>query len=559
MARLATAPHTTDHFAAIAQLRWRLFVNAFHRRGGKAELIARIIIYPLVAVYSIGPILVSGVAAYFLTSEGKISSIALILWTLSGIWVFLSFGGAAGQSFAQQSGGAFDPSQLIRFPISFPSYLIFRIFFGVLTFTNVVGFLCLLSASIGIGIAHPSLFPWAVLVLFFFGTAILFFLRTLLLWMDRWLAQRRTRELFLALFILLSLSIQFVSLSLRPHAVGSNTRLGNTSRFVLHAVSPILGPLVPYLPPTLATHSIQQMQTAQPLAAITALLELIAYPAIFLALYAHRLRGEFRGENFSETAARPITTSATRSRLSWSLFGLPPTIAACIEKEVRYLLRGGPLLINLITPLFFVFIFTNRAGFLSKTGTLMFPMAIAYILLGLFAPLYNSLGADANGVSLYLMAPVRFRHVFIAKNIVNVAVISIEVLLATLIVTLQHPPSTPVVVATLLWVIFAVFVNLSTGNLRSLYAPQKMQIGKAARQPTSRSGGLISIGILFSSLLICVAVLWTCNHFSHPWLAAPIFLALAAAAFIAYILVLNRIDDVALRQRDTLAEELCKT
>ena len=67
MARLTTTPHAADHFAAIAQLRWRLFVNAFYRKGGKAEVIARIIVYPFVVVFAIGPIIASGAAGYFLT------------------------------------------------------------------------------------------------------------------------------------------------------------------------------------------------------------------------------------------------------------------------------------------------------------------------------------------------------------------------------------------------------------------------------------------------------------------------------------------------------------
>lgn len=557
MARLTTAPRAADHFAAIAQLRWRLFVNAFRRKGGKAEVIARIIVYPFVVAFAIGPVIASGAAGYFLTAQARPSALTFFLWLLFSIWIFLTLSSAA-QSSALQS-TTFDPSQLIRFPIAFPSYLVVRIFFGLLTFTTVVGFLCLFSASIGIGIARPHLFAWAALVLFIYGLTILFFLHMILLWMDRWLAQRRTRELFVAFFILFSVGIQFVSISLRSHTLGGHSQLSHKIWLAAHALAPFFRPIIAYLPPTLAAHSIQQMQAAQPLPAIATLLGLLIFTAVFLSLYARRLRGEFHGENFSEAAARPTTSLVSKTRLSWSLFGLPPTIAACLEKEIRYLLRGGPALIALITPLFFVFIFTSRAGYLTKTGTLMFPIALAYILFGLFAQLYNALGADANGVSLYLMAPIRFRHVFIAKNIVNVAIIAIEVLLATLIVTLQHPPTTPVVVATLLWVVFATLVNLSAGNLRSLYAPRKVQLNKSMRQPTSRTGSLITLGILFGSLFICMAVLWTCNYFSHPWLATPIFLTLAAAAFAAYILVLNRVDKVALDQRETLAEYLCKT
>jgi ABC-2 type transport system permease protein len=49
------------------------------------------------------------------------------------------------------------------------------------------------------------------------------------------------------------------------------------------------------------------------------------------------------------------------------------------------------------------------------------------------------------------------------------------------------------------------------------------------------------------------------NHLSRPWLLVPIFLALAAAAFIFYIHVLNRLDTIALTHREELSEELCKT
>jgi hypothetical protein len=38
----------------------------------------------------------------------------------------------------------------------------------------------------------------------------------------------------------------------------------------------------------------------------------------------------------------------------------------------------------------------------------------------------------------------------------------------------------------------------------------------------------------------------------------PLFLALAAIAFVIYLQVLNRLDAIALTHRENLAEELCK-
>jgi len=557
MAQLAiTAPNARDHIAAIAQLRWRLFVNAFRRKKSKAgivlRIIARILFFPLVAFYCIGPILGCGFAGYALIAHSRPLLLPTLLWALSTIWIFISF--SASLQPTLQSGG-FDLSQLIRFPISFPLYLGARIFFSLFSFTTILGMLCLLATSIGIGIAQPGLFLWVATVLLLYGFTVFSFLRMVLLWLDRWLSQRRTREIALALFTVFSLSMQLLSSSFRyPARNALHTSTPHLKLFA-HIIAP-LHPFVAVLPPNLAANAVLRMHTAQPLSAVMAMLGLAAWFVSFLALYALRLRGEFHGENFSETFARGTRAPAKKRALGWSLSLLSPTITACMEKEVRYLFRGGTALVGLVTPLIFVVIFTNR---LSKSPGIALPTALAYVLFGLIAALYNVFGADGPGISLYLLAPVRLRDVFLAKNLVSSAIIAIEGLLATLIVSYFQRISESVFTATLLWVIFALFANLTFGNIRSLQAPQRVAVGKGLRQPTSRSGTLLTLVVLFSSLLLCIAVIWICQYFGYPWLPALIFLPLAAAAFAIYIIVLNRIDRIALTQRDTLIEALCKT
>lgn len=558
MARLTTTPRATDHFAAIAQLRWCLFVNAFRGTGKMslaAVIILRIIVYSIAAAISIGPIIGSGFAGYFVIARSEPLLLPTILWILSAIWCFISF--SASLQPALQSGG-FDLSQLIRFPISFPFYLGTRIFFSFFSYTTIVGFCCLLATAIGIGIAQPDLFLWAAPVLLLYGFTLFSFLRMIFLWLDRWLAQRRTREIVAALFVSFSLAVQLLASSFRDPSRHSRPTIASRLDLLAH-VTVRLHPLVAFSPPNLASNAILRMHTAQPIPAITDLLGIAAFCAIFLALYALRLRGEFRGENFSETSARSTRSPSGKPALGWNLSGLSPAIAACMEKETRYLLRGGNALVGLFSPLVFVAILTNRGGALSRSPDIMLPAALAYLLFGLFATLYNVFGTDGPGIHLYFLAPVRLRDVFIAKNLVSTALITTEVLLATLIVTYSHKIAPPVLAATLLWFVFALFTNLTVGNIRSLRAPRRVVIGKSMRQPNSRGGAYITFLVLFGSLFLCMATLWLCRHFGYPWLPSLIFLALAAAAFAAYIRVLYRIDTMALAQRDTLTRELCKT
>ena len=88
-------------------------------------------------------------------------------------------------------------------------------------------------------------------------------------------------------------------------------------------------------------------------------------------------------------------------------------------KEFRYLKRSGPLLFALVTPIFMVFLFVTRAGITQRPSEWILPTAIAYILLGLTAGMYNILGTEGPGVQLYFLAPIRLRDIVLAKNLMS--------------------------------------------------------------------------------------------------------------------------------------------
>jgi len=101
-------------------------------------------------------------------------------------------------------------------------------------------------------------------------------------------------------------------------------------------------------------------------------------------------------------------------------------------KKVRYLLRNGFAAMMLLLPPGLVFALISQSSLLNFMGSkgispeLFFPALVAYIVLILMTPAYNSFAYENAGVQTYFTAPLRFREVFLGKNFVQVCLIVIE-------------------------------------------------------------------------------------------------------------------------------------
>lgn len=542
------------HLRAIAQLRWDIFKNGFRRKGGTGELVARIVLIPFLAAVAIGPIIGSGFAAYYLTSAHHPEYLTGLLWALFILWQVVSIN-------LSPAALSFDPNSLIRFPIGFRRWVLIRLTFGLLAPSTVIGTLSLAAATLGIGLAQPSLIPWAILTLALFTLTNLFFTRMVFAWVDRWLSTRRAREIFTGLILFFSLGIQYLNVTFNPGFSGNS--LNSAKKFaglirLFHHIEPATN----LLPPGLAATSINSAAASHYGIAIAALLGLGIFTAIFLGIFSWRMNKEFHGENLSEGTAPPTPSglaSPAAPASDWSIPGLSATVSATMQKEVLYLRRSGPMLYGLLTPVFMVFIFSTRASMIGRTGTFLFPMALAYGLLGIAPIFYNALGADATGFQFYLLAPIRMRDVILGKNLVNFSVLLVETLLIASIITFTSPHKPPVslVTATLAWATASILVSAAIGNLRSLNSPKKVTLGKMNNQ-ASQLSALISLGIILASAALGAGTILLCNYLQHPWLATPIFLFLAAAAATLYLATLKRVDTLTLTNRELLAAELCK-
>jgi ABC-2 type transport system permease protein len=561
-----TAAQTRAQFVAIARLRWHMLINGFRRKGGKGELVGRILIYPLLWVLAFGPSFAAGFGAFTFTYRGHLERIAWLLWGTFALCQLININ-------LGQPGSTFDPGQLIRFPLRVRNYILIRLCFGLLTPANVIGSMMAYAIALGIMMAAPKLWVYAILALLLFSVANVLFWRMVFAWVDRWLSTRRAREIFTALTFAFFMGFQYVNATLNPaYHHGHTQDLSRRIAFLLgiyHRIHPLLA----VLPPELTASSLVAANQTEHLHFLELSLAVALYAALFFVIFALRMRTEFHGELLSD----PANTVAARRALkpssatpAWSTASstvaatprrslLSPIVSALVAKEFLYLRRNLGLFISLIMPVALVFFFAARLATRTGGGAWIFPAALAYSLMGVIPFSFNSFGLEGTGSQLYFFAPLRLRDVVFAKNLINVLLVAVEIVAVLVVISyIAAPPPLWVVAATLLWVAATLLVAMTFGNRRSLSAPKKVNLARSTRRQAGGLSSLIGVGIFMVSMTI--AGLLTLGAFaSHTlWVLVPIFAVLAAAAALLYWRGLRSIDRYALDHREELFAELCK-
>ncbi len=534
---------TRERIAAIALLRLHLFANTIRTTRGQLELISRIIVGLLLLAGGVGGAFGFGTAAWYFVSHGNTEWLALLLWPVFAFWQLFPIFSAA---FSETA----DSSTLLRYPLSYSAYFLVRMAYGAFDPTSLMGGLWLMGIGIGTSLAAPHVLPIVALTLLTFALFNLVLSRTIFAWLERWLAQRKTREILGVLFIGAILCIQLVGPLLRHYEHGNR---GQMLRLVAEIV-----PAERVLPPGLAAAAIARSLEGRIRTGFLYFSVLCGYSAAAILLLSVRVRQEYRGENLSEAGTRAETAPAGNLANSWDLPAFSGPAALVMEKELRYLSRSGPMLFTLIVPLFMLLIFRSNGAFPHQKPDLVFPAVAAYTLILLTNLIYNNFGGDGTGIQFYFASPVEFREIVAGKNLAHVLILLLEIVVAWAGVSwIYKPPSADVMAATLAAILFAAPVNLATGNLLSLYFPKRIEASAFGRQRASPTTVLASFGIQVLVMGTAALVLWL-NHGPTYWTASVIFLVLAACSLTGYLLGLARVDYIALARRENLMRELMR-
>lgn len=534
----------------VAGLRWRILRNSLRKKSHRLDLLGMILAGVLSAIFVLGLCFAFYAGAYTFVSEGRPGWIALLFWGIFIFWQLFPI-------FVAGFGASFEFRNLLRFPLSLGAFYIIGLAYGLADFSAIASVCWLMSMTLGVAAASPAVLPAMLLVVAAFLLLNVTLERLIGSWLERLLSRRKTRELFFALFILAMVSLNFIN----PIV----SRYGAAWR-------PIAERFVPYfawLPPSLAGQAVAAAARPHAAGFFLGMLGLALYGLLFSVLLWRRFAAQYRGEELSETAApvhvlvRPV---ARMEEAPDRLRALSPQVAAVVRKEFRYLMRNSFAFFALLMPpllvLLFSFQFAGRHPAVSGkpvSAEMFFPGMLAYLVLILMAPAYNCFAYEGRGIQTYFMVPLRFREVFLGKNLMLVFVLAVEIgLTLALLAWRVGLPSPPMLAGTLAAVVFMVLGQLTLANWSSVSFPRKMAFGQMRGQRQSGMAVLIAFAAQIVLGGISAVILFSSRWTGNRWLPAEVFALLAAAALGGYFASLDPLSRIAEEKKEVLMEALCR-
>jgi ABC-2 type transport system permease protein len=541
----------SEQMRLVAGLRWRLLRNKMRQKNNRMDLIGMVFAGILGAVLVLGLCFAFYAGAREFVSRGRTDWLALLFWGIFVWWQLFPF-------FVAGFGTSFEFRALLRFPLSRRAFYLIGLAYGMADFSALAAVCWLAAMTIAACAVEPGLLPTMLLVCGVFVLLNVTLERLIGSWLERLLARRRTRELFFALFIIAMVSMQFLTPLLE--------RYGHTAAPIISRSQPYLAPF----PGSLAGIAVADAAKHSFGGALAAVAGLLAYVVALSALLWQRFAAQYRGEELSETSSpvhRAVARTGPHSERADGLRFLPAQVAEMLRKEFRYLLRNGFSFVLLVLPPMMILIFTMQSGgrhrhSVSTMGfsrSAFFPGMMGYLILVLMSPAYNCFAYEGRGIQTYFMSPVRFREVFLGKNLMLACVIAVEITLSIVVFSFRVGlPGTPVVIATLVAIVFTVAGQFAIANWSSLTFPRRLNFGQMRGQRQSGMAVLVAFGAQImlggiSALLFFVGR-WTGN----AWLPTEAFVFLAAAAIGGYVASLNPVSDYAEKKKETLIEALCR-
>jgi hypothetical protein len=543
-------PGLWQQIRLVAGLRWRVLANNLRKKHNQWDLIGMIVAGFFAALAVLGTSFGLGFGTYTLMSSGRETWIALLFWAVFLFWQLFPV-------FTAGFGAGFEFRTLLRFPLSLRAFYAIGLAYGLADFAAIASICWLTAMNIGAVIANPGVLPDMLLITFLFLLMNITLERLIGSWVERVLARRRSREIFFALFILFAVSVQFLNPILQRYG---------------RSAEPWVRQLLPYLsvfPPSLAGQAIAGAVHNHFGHTLIGVAGISAYALFFSIFLWMRFATQYRGEELSESAAptrvvaRPVSRAVDEPD---ALRLLKPQVAAVLRKEFRYLTRNSFAFFLLIMPPVFVLVFTTQ--FAGRHPTAMkhpvsteffFPGMMAYLLLILMAPAYNSFAYDGKGIQTFFTAPVSFRQIFLGKNLLQTGMLAFELTLSMVAFSyLAGLPSLPVLVATLAAIVFNVAGQLTIANWSSLSFPRKLNFGQMRGQRQSGMAVLVSFGAQILLGAICAPILFMSRFTGDKWLPAEVFAFLAAAAIAGYVASLDPLAALAEKKKESLIDALSR-
>jgi hypothetical protein len=550
MADVAHSISILTQIRLVAGLRWRILRNSLRKKNSRLDLLGLILVGALSGIFVLGMCFAFYAGAYTFLSGDRPGRIALLFWGVFLFWQIFPI-------FVAGSGASFEFRTLLRFPLSRGAFYIIGLAYGLADFAAIASVCWLISMTLGATVANPRVLLLMLLIVAVFLLLNVTLERLIGSWMERLLSRRRTRELFFALFILSMVSLNFLNPAVN--------RYGASLLPLAHRLFPYLA----WLPPSLAGRAVAAAAQFHGAGVFVGSAGLLLYGAVFTVFLWSRFAAQSRGEELSETAAPAavaVRSTARKEDAPDRLSALSPQVAAVLRKEFRYLTRNTFTSFTLLMPPILVLIFSSQFAGRHPTvsgqpvsAEMFFPGMMAYLILILMAPAYNCFAYEGRGMQTYFMVPLRFREVFLGKNLMLALVLAVEVSLSLVMLAWRVGlPSPPMLVGTLAAIVFTVVGQLVIANWSSVNFPRKLEFGQLRGQRQSGMAVLIAFAAQLLLGGISAVILFSGRWTGNSWLPAEAFAFLAAAAVGGYFASLDHLTRLAEAKKEVLLEALCR-
>ena len=229
-----------------------------------------------------------------------------------------------------------------------------------------------------------------------------------------------------------------------------------------------------------------------------------------------------------------------------------PGLALVAKPALRTIRNGRAMLSHFSAPLLpaaiavsytHLDVYKRQVTHRGFSAEVFFPGMMGYLILMLMTPAYNCFAYEGRGIQTYFTAPLRFRDVFLGKNLMHMGVLAFEIVLSITMLALRIGlPSTPVFVATIAAVFFAVTGQFVIADWVSLSFPRKLEFGSMRGQRSSGVSMWVAFGVQILVTGICSLILFAGRWTNSPWLPAEAFIGLAAASVAGYFAALDALD-----------------
>ena len=549
MADVIQLPSVFEQLKLVSGLRWRMLKNSLRRKNSRWDLIGMIWAGAVSALLVAGLCIAFYAGTYAFLSTDRAGWMSALFWGIFLWWQVFPI-------FVAGFGANFEFETLLRFPLSQPAFYLLSLGYGLVDFAAASSLCWIVSMLLGALAARPGIVPLLFLVSVVFVFLNVTFERLVGSWLEKILAKRKSRELFLGLFILSMVSLNFLNPALQHWGGGATPKIVR------------LWPHLWWLPASLAGNAVAGAAEANPRGALQGVAGLLVWLTVMSGLLWQRYAAQYAGEEVSESAAPGVATRKKQKRQVSAGHGpsfVPGPVLAVALKEFRYLTRNGMAFVTLLIPPIMVMFFTMQFG----RGSIMkehaikpemfFPAMLAYLMLILLAPAYNSFAFEGKGIQTYFMAPVNFRDVLLGKNLFLASLVIFELAVSfSLLIWRIGWPSPSMFVATMAAGTFAITGQFAIANWSSLSFPKKMEIGKMKGQRNSGMAVWTAFGVQIVLGGICAVILLVGKWTGNLWVPAMAFAGLTAAALGGYFASLDAMTHLAEEKKELLIETLCR-